>query len=450
MPALTYASWPFRSLTARLPDEAAQWWAQCYCPPSAGQLLAGWANWRVIVGVPGSGKSTVLAMLEQQEQATRQSFIVRYPPTRWPGTRQTLVEGGNHLAQIMAAIALRLRDHFSVSPSDLAALKPGQQTALRWMMDYYLGSRAFSRWIDGLSDEVSAPLRVIDYTPLYTSTTRASEVIGQIDEAVGLVRRLGFQRIMLTVDVNTREAQLQISNLGELFSWLELMEQPGLVLVAAVPRHAADEADLVGRARGRVDFARLDWSEDLIWQIADRHLQAALSDPAARLDRLVAASALPALAEWLVAEFGGFAPQGWVWLTETVLHCARTRPAEWLLGDGTADRVWRELCARHFPLELVTGRGVWRGPRFIPLDPQPLRLTEILWHSREPVNIDYPGMEALLRKGKSKKGLLHSLARRVREAIEPDPSHPIYLVNDRGEGGYSLENIVRASPASAM
>ena len=444
MPNLTYASWPFRSPGALPPDEAARWWNECYHKSDVARTAAGWSHWRVILGGPGSGKSVLLAALETAELVEGRSFVVRYPPSRWPGASHALVKDGNHLAQIMAAIALRLRDYLGNLPAEVARLTAGQRTVLRWMMDDYLGRRAFERWADGLPDEAARPLQDIPSEKLYTSTTQPLEVVGQIDEAVNLIRRLGFQRVVLSVDVDSREAQSQLSALGELFSWLELMQQPGLAMMAAVPRAAAEEVDLVARARGRVNFARLDWALDQVRAVTERCLQAALNDRSVRLEQLATPDALTALGERLAAEYGEVSPQGWVWLTETLLYCGSRDSAGLPLGADSADRLWRDLCARHFPLELIAGRGVWRGPRFIAIDPQPLRFLDILWRSHEPINIDSPGMESVLGDARNPKNLMHTLARRLRQAIEPDPSRPIYLISDRGEGGYWLDNVVRS------
>jgi hypothetical protein len=447
MPKLTYASWPFRSPDTLPSHEAQQWQAHCFWPHPVVGLMAGWSHGRVLLGGPGSGKSILLAALEAEELAARRSFVVRYSPGRWPGGRQALIEAGNHLAQIMAAAALSLRDYFNAAPAEVDQLTPRQHIVLRWLMDDYLGQRAFNRWRDGLPEKQAQALQSVPYEQLYASTTQPLEVVGQVDEAVNLVRRLGFQRIVLTVDVSSREAPVQSAMLGELFSWLELMQQPNLALMAAVPHAAAEQIDLISRARSRINVARLEWSLDQVKALAERCLQVALNDPTACFERLVTREALALLAERLAAEYGGDAPQGWIWLAETLLYCANREQVPTPFGIEWVDRLWLEFCARHFPLELLAGRGVWRGPRFITIDPQPLRLIDLLWRSRDPINIDDPGMKRILGQTKNPKSLLHTLARRLRQAIEPDPSNPIYLINDRGEGGYWLDNIVRMPPS---
>src|SRR5512147_2029620 len=150
MPNTTYASWPFRSALARSIEEEAQWWSCCYLESEISRIVVGWPHWRVIVGGPGSGKSVLLAAVVRAEDQLKRSLIVHYPPARWPGAGQAQVSDGNHLAQMMAAIALSLRDHLTHSLADIVQLTAGQGLALRWMLDRYLGGRAFTRWVDSL------------------------------------------------------------------------------------------------------------------------------------------------------------------------------------------------------------------------------------------------------------------------------------------------------------
>ena len=81
---------------------------------------------------------------------------------------------------------------------------------------------------------------------------------------------------------------------------------------------------------------------------------------------------------------------------------------------------------------------MWRGPKFIYLDRQPWRFVQVLWtNSNTPISADDPDLGRVVRT----KANAHKLANRVRERLEPIPGWPIYLLNDRGEGGYWLENI---------
>jgi len=105
----------------------------------------------------------------------------------------------------------------------------------------------------------------------------------------------------------------------------------------------------------------------------------------------------------------------------------------------TEDEIKRAFYARFIPLRLDPHhRGIWRGPKFIPLDKQPFRLLEILaQHKGKPML-----SEDLNKDVAGSLSNVHTLVRRVREAIEPDPSVPIYLKNRQDEG-YWLENLVQ-------
>jgi prepilin-type processing-associated H-X9-DG protein len=436
----TYAQWPFRPVTARSIDETERWWDLCYLPTEASRILAGWPHWRIIAGGPGSGKSVLLAEIERNEAA--QSLVVRYPTDYWPNSKMTLVKDSNHLAQIMACSAIAIRDYLSGSPDKIRQLTHGQIVFLRWMLDRFIGMRAFGRWIDGLESELTEILQGTLYEDLYQSVTEPRDVHGQIDELIGLARRLGFRRVLVSFDLDSRRFRHRDS-LGRLFDTLDLMHHAGLSLIAAVPTDALITCNLVERARGRVNVLYLDWSVAQVQEIADRYLRAATQDNTAKLEFYAESPLLEHLESLLVTEFGSVAPQAWIILAETVLHLATRQSGRLLppISESDQREVVETLFKRHIKLELIPGKGLWRGPRFIPLDPQPLHFIEVLWHH---AHTPLGAYDTELRTLAHSKGNVHTLARRVRQTIEPNPSSPIYLRNDRGEGGYWLENIVQS------
>lgn len=122
MTSLTYAPWPFRSFAARSLEENERWWTTCYLQGEASRILAGWPHWRIIAGLPGSGKSTALAEVERREAA--RSLIVHYSVERWPGGRLVFSEDANHLAQMMACAAITIRDYLSNHPQQITHSHP--------------------------------------------------------------------------------------------------------------------------------------------------------------------------------------------------------------------------------------------------------------------------------------------------------------------------------------
>jgi len=439
MTSLTYAPWPFRSFAARSPEENESWWTTCYLPGEASRILAGWPHWRIIAGRPGSGKSTALAEVERREAA--RSLIVHYSVERWPGGRLVFSEDANHLAQMMACAAITIRDYLSNHPQQITQLSSAQHTFVRWLLDKFVDSRAFSRWIDGLPPDMTERLQSVSYQEVYKTTTAQRDVRGQIDELAQLTRRLGFQRVLITCDLNAREAQAQKENLKQLFSNLELMHDAGLSLSVALPDEVVKHIELSKRASDRINVMFLDWTIEQVRDIATRSMRAALQDTQIRFEDYMTWQLLKPLEDRLQSEFGGIVPLGWVMLAETLLYLTtrHDQPLSPRLGVRDLGEIIQALFSRHIQLELGKN-GVWRGSKFIPLDPQPFEFAKILWaKSGEPIHADDPDLHDLAPNS----NYVPTLAKRVREAIEPEDSPtPIYLRHKRGEGGYWLENVV--------
>lgn len=436
---LTYAEWPFRPVQERSIEETRRWWQTCYLPGDASQILQSEAHWCIVAGGTGSGRSTAIIDLERHEINT--SFIIRYFPERWPGARHALVRDGNHLAQIMAAAGWAVREYLTTHMDMLASLTDMQYSFVRWLLEKFSGPRFYLSWVDGLEVNLASQLRQVTYEDIYP-TTDPFHAQGQIDELANLIRKFGYQRVLLTVDLNQYEGRTQLTTLGELFDWLDLMHHPGMALVAAIPIEAVQDANLVKRVRGRVSVTHLKWTASQVREIAIRHLRQAIEDPQARWEDFVSAPLARELENLLLAEYGTYVPLGWVALAESVLSLLKEASpiSPFPLTQQHKGQIAHAFFARHMRLQIDPNRhGVWRGPRLIKLPPQRLQFLNIL-HERNgiPVNSEDRGLIALA----GNKGNIHSLASRTREQIEPFPDKPIYLLNKRGEGGYWLENCV--------
>ncbi len=86
----------------------------------------------------------------------------------------------------MACVALAVRDYLTDAPDKIELLTPGQCEFLRWLLDRFTGPRAFTRWIDGLSPELTDRLQQVKYQDLYLTTDDPRDVHGQIDEIINL------------------------------------------------------------------------------------------------------------------------------------------------------------------------------------------------------------------------------------------------------------------------
>lgn len=431
---VAYASWPFRPMQARSVEETERWWAHCYLRPGAQLVLQDEPHWRVLAGGPGSGKSVVLKDLERREAGT--SFIVHYPPERWPETKQAWVRDGNHLAQIMAGAGLAVRDHLTAHPNTISNLSQSQCIFLRWLLEKFGGSRAFLRLVDGLDPALTGALQSVSYEDLYQSCTESLDVQGQIDELASLVRKLGYRRVLVTVDLNQRDVHIHKKSLLDLFGWLDSMHHQGLALAAAVSTEVIQE--VIEKARGRVSVVSLKWEAADVREIALRHIRLAVANPKAPLQDIVTSALRNKLETMLIAQYGEPTPAGWVALAETLLYLASRNPNPLPFKMHNLSEIEKAFYSRHMLLQVdEVQHGVWRGPKFIKLTPQPLNfLTLLRERNGRAINSEDKPLLALARS----KSNIHSIASRTREFIEPFPDEPIYLRNKRGEGGYWLEN----------
>lgn len=434
-------------------QEAEQWWSGCYVPPAAALLAAAHPYWTIITGGPGSGKSVALAAMSRQLATS--TFLIPYPTTRWPGGAYAwLKQADNHLEQMMAAASFALRDQFQQNPAQAANLPDLQKEFVRWLLQKVGGERAYHRWLQALPSEVAAAYDPIEYDDLFPNPNDPLDVQGQIDELVCLARTLGWERVVFMVDVSTQDIispfaprplyvdkpPSVLDRLTTLFGWLELMQHPGLSLIAAVPQPLLYEGDVVQQARGRVTVYHLQWSMEQGEQIAARHIAQALALPTLpSMNQYVTPTVLMEMSHLIASEYTHQAPSGWVALAETILYLAH-RPASPLVLPLAMDQLpalKHAFYERHLHLRLDNeAHGVWRGPRFIPLDERPLELLNLLYQRRgRPINWD----DEPLRQLALSKSNVHSIVSRTRKSIEPLTNQPVYLRNSRGEGGYWLE-----------
>jgi hypothetical protein len=434
----TYSIWPFRPFQQHFVEEAEAWWTHCYVRGTAESLLLDSPHWVLIDGEPGSGKTVALHALQRRLSET--TFFVPYPPSRWPGASQALLpDKDSHLPQMMASASLALRDYLGSYQEKAARLTPIQHEFLRWLLEKHLGARAFHVLAQRLPPELGEAFRAAPLNNLFNSDTPL-EVQGQVDELVCLVQTLGFQKLIFTVDIHAQERGPVItSGIANLFGWLDLMHHPGFSLVAAVPTEILQESNIEARARHRLRRISLEWNEEACRSIAEKHMQQALAEEKACLSEYAVEDVIGSTGRLIEMEYGRPVPAGWVDLAETLLYLTQNLLPPPLQANHV-DRVKRAFYARHMPLCLDLPRhGVWRGPRFIALDEQPLNFVELLLRRRgHPINWDDQELRLLAMT----KANVHSIASRTRKAIEPIPKQPVYLLNRRGEGGYWLENYV--------
>lgn len=442
-----YADWPFWP-EMRSDVDQARWWETCYVEAAADRQLQGVYHWFLLAGGPGSGKTVARRRWLRYQAAD--SLVLRYPPERWPGSPKAwFPDNPSHLAQMMAAAGLAVAERLQQQPALLDALDEFQREFLRALLQFMGGERHYRRFVAALPRAYADGLLAVAVDGDFFGDGHSWRgVQSQIEELSQLLRSLGLRRALYVIDPPTPLGPEHAAGLADLFGWLDVTDNPGFAVAAVARDELLAAGSVLARARGRVGLVYTDWSAAACHRVAERHLLAALPDaPAAPLAALLTDDALADLDALVVAEYGRPAPAAWADLAEALLYVTRrvSDPLPTPLTPDDLPRLKAEYFRRHAPLRIDPQRGgVWRGPRFISLNPQPLRFLQLLQQRGDHfVNWD----DDDLRRLAGSKNNVHSIASRARRAIEPVAGHDVYLCNQTGiEGGYWLEN---CAPAAA-
>lgn len=438
-----YLDWPFRP-ERRSDEQQRQWWRLCYGDAAADRELRGIYHWVLLAGPPGSGKSVALTAWAARDAAD--TLVLPYPPERWPGARTAWhPHDDSHLTQMLAVAGQEIAEVLRQRPDRAAGVDVFQREFLRALLERQGGPRRYQRFVLSLPLELRQGFQnVPTETDFFGESDTLIGIQALIQELTLLVNALGYQRLVYVVDPDPPLGLAQAEGLGNLFGWLDLTHSPDFVVAAAVRDSLLRDSATLARARSRVGLVYTDWTAAECQAVAERHLCQALPDapPGLSLSTFLTDDCRALANEMLLAEHGRPNPAAWVQLAEAMLFAVyRTDvPLSPPLTAEAFTTLRRLYFARHVTLRLdPQARGVWRGPRLLHVDDQPLRFLQLLHRRRQVLNWD----DGELRDLAGSKNNMHSIASRARRAIEPDPDDgdPIYLRNRKGqEGGYWLEN----------
>lgn len=424
---LNFARWPFAPLDARLPEEDERWWSDCYLSHSVEDILENRSQWCVLIGGYQNGKSTALAALRRNWQAHAlliQDDLLNHPQQ---GKAQ-----GNILYRILSQASWTLRQHLSEQPNQFLLLSQTQMEFLRWSVEKFHGRRALARWLDGLPQEFVQVLQNIEFEDIYPSQT--SDVEGQIEELVNLSRRLGYQQVLVTVDTSPFPTLDQVQEIRQLLGWLEPMQHSGLKLVMALPPTFVAR-EIRELSRGRTSVLEMETSLERTRQVVARYLSVATEGMIQNVEQLCSPELVTQLQNMVQDEFDAPALGAWLKVVEILLETA-SKGEKLPLKTDLFPQVLLSFYSRFTPLRFgldTAELGLWRGYKWIPLDRAVYDFVGVLIsHKGRPIDHTIAG---------TSKGNLHTLASRLRVAIEPNSSRTIYLKNLKGEG-YWLENFV--------
>ena len=428
---LNFERWPFALPNTRLPEEDKRWWSECYIPNPAEEIIDSRSQWCVLLGGYQSGKSTALAALRRSWK--NRALVIEDEYFSDPDGH-----GGNEgsiLQRILSQASWDLRNHLTKRPTLLALLSQTQLEFLRWAIEKFNGYRAYMRWLDGLPLEFEQRIQGIEFEDIYPTLTESRDVQGQIEELVNLCNRLGFQRILVTIDTHPFPTSKQIQEIHNMLGWLEPMQHIGLKVVIALPP-PFNEREILEQSRGRVSVVPMKSSPDIIQTIISRYLSVGTEKTVQSLDQLCTTEMANQLQRMIADEFSNPSLGGWVKMTEILLELASKVGKNLPLDISFFPEVKHLFFIRFMPIHIgpdTVSIGTWRGYKWIPLDRAIYDFLATL--------ISNKGRTVDHTVASTTKSNLHTLARRLRVAIEPDPSRSIYLRNLKGEG-YWLENFV--------
>ncbi len=448
---------PNLRLLDRLSAEHETAWGQdVFLPPPDFNELATMRS-VILVGESGSGKTATRMALErfcQTETAPPACLVVSWQPSL-PGEAYSPSQRvQDWFEQIFYACAQSLLAFIGRWPERFIRAKNWAQTLLVSFIHQYLKSDYFliaGQLEEGCSPEgielIQRRLTVAPPHTFFGPETPLPRAITQLKKAT---EELGLEGVWVMVDsfeawIDAQSELIQ-SALQALLSSLAVFEESGFVLKIVAPVELeAQIACSSGVERRRLEVHHLQWTGEQLQAIASRWLALALGKPAdfCLSDLCVSADLLP----WL-EKYGGGLPRGWLELLRPLaaayLENASPRP----LTDEEFQRVTRQHPPR---LRVDANRQrVYLGyGEVADIQPTSYRMLEYLYQNRARLcsreELYYLGCEGLkaiptstadpnYKYPKEIGGVIDTVLWRIRQALEPDPHEPIYIITQRGKG----------------
>lgn len=426
-----------RSIATLTPAELERWLAHCYTPSPVDNLLVDADRSVVAITHAGCGISTSFQIARAAPLLT-----FSYNPEHWPGEPEALTEGGTHFEQWMAQIAAQLYQRLREQPELLQRLALPHLELLVWLVQRYLSRRMSALWRQHLAAALPAELwvelkRQIDngeLDELYGASVL--DLTSQIDECLGVVRRLEWEGIYACVDVDwgawvgystARRARL-MESLEQLLGSLTPLQRPGFGLKAAIPELLLDAEDVRRLVRGRAVVAYCGWEEPALSGLTARYARELCGDEPA-----------PPLIEGLWHELRGDVISVWgrPGPAAAVEMAAIAYEQRLLHGAEPHWPDFRYALYRSAARLRLDGdqslRQIWRGRHPIRLDETPFALFLRLWQRKG----GFVGAEELLNMSGSQASLDKNISR-VRHAIEPLASKQqwIYIKRTQTDGAW--------------
>jgi len=444
-----------------LQAEYEPWLAQCYVPPPNFALMARWRS-MLVFGDAGAGKTALRLALERTwapPEAKPTALVAHWPFTlvedaSLTGTR--LVRA--YTAQALDAVARALMHHLTQFPPNWGQLPGWVRNALGWFAQtFFLGD--LGQHLEPLQSEYGGEqvsrLQEALLRPALDVLPPSSPIPLVIAEVAKAVQALGLEGVRVTVDGlepwYEADRTLLADQLESFLNALALFEHPRFAYAIFVPSELDSSDWSPGSVvRRRVDVYRLKWDALALETMMERRLALALGETAFPLSRL---GPPERLRRWLRG-CGGYSARGWLATLRPFVARFLAKAEEGgrrePLTDEECVRVETESPPRLF-IDPDTDQVLVGWRQVEGLQPAQLALLKYLYQQRgrlcprETVLRYYlqtTGELHRLEPGQARysaEGLLDQAMYRLRQAIEPDPANPIFVITEK-QRGFRLQN----------
>lgn len=436
-------------------------------PPPEFDLIRG-SRSTIVFGEAGSGKSAICRMLKQAAQhgeGGKRRLLVEWrprPPKVAAEISTELVD--EQLREILDLCAERTLNYLAHQPITFYNAPRWAQEVLTWFVrthlrgDLELRMGQLQSEIDEAGAKLLGEFAVWAVREVLEPDAAPEYVIRELIKALDKVEVSGVWVLVDDLDVWTEAAPELLSNgLTAFLSTLALFEQNSfafkIFLSSDLERHLSGVS---GITRRRVGVHYLRWSPQKLERVVVRRLSKALGSS---FNGLEAICEDKSLLNWL-ERCGGYTPAGWL---EYVRPLAAAYLEQQRAGKQRpiTKKEWLEIRRRH-PPQLSLDREHRRvrvGERVSKeLTEQQFALFEYMYNragkicargelhfladlklAHEPV-----AGESNYESPNDYSGQLETAIWRLREALEPEPKHPFFIITVKGKG-YRLENAFKPS-----
>lgn len=424
-----------------------------FVAPSDFERMIG-ENSVIIFGGAGTGKTTLsqtLSNFSTGGNGELGKLIVRWKPVLFATEADPMSSANRLIDQALDACALEISTFLAAHPDHFKSAPSWAQKGICWFVQKNLRGDLETR-LGPIFDEAKQAQFILERLLFKVEDLLFNpDPIQKLSELIPALKKFDLNGIWFCMDglegwVDAKEEQLA-KDLTAFLSVLNIFEQPGLAFKLFLPLEL--EPHIIrasGVARRRVDGCTLRWDTHRLLELVEKRLALASGKKQLSLQSLCNSSDLPG---WL-DRVGGESPREWLDQLEPLLKYYMSHG----LSKPINEKIWKNLRLEyppHFSLD-ETNLKVKVGGREIPLDdvpPNAFRILRYLYtHTGQVVEKAelyykiYRGLKSIPKSigedgyesPTEYVGVIDTSLYRLRQAIEPDPKHPVIIQTVRGHG----------------